>query len=576
MRKIPCLLLAFLALVGIVSAQERQVKIKMVETSDVHGAFFPYDFILRQPAQGSLARVSSYLSQERAIYGNRLLLLDNGDILQGQPSLYYYNYIDTTSVHLESLVTNYLRYDAGNVGNHDVETGVDVLKRVQKSCHYPILGANIINTSTGEPAFQPYALFERGGVKIAVLGLITPAIPVWLSEYLWKGWHFRDMEETARQWIEVIRKREQPDIVVGIFHSGVQAETLADRYRENASIEVARRVPGFDVVFCGHDHAPSVQQVTNCEGQSVWVVDPGSNALQVGEVEMNFTLYNNKVKKKVITAGLVSMHDYEPDEAYMQQFKKQIATVNAFVDRTIGTIDRTITTRNAYLGSSAFVDLIHTLQLQISGAQISLAAPLAYDTEIHKGDIRVSDMFNLYKYENKLYTMRLTGQEIKDVLEASYADWTNRMESPDDHLLRIEKQRNKKYRFVYFTFNFDSAAGINYTVDVTRPKGEKITITTLADGTSFDLKANYLVAVNSYRGNGGGNLLTLGAGISFDELPSRVVHATEMDLRYYLMKYVEEHPYLSPKPLNNWRFIPEEWTNPAAERDYKLLFGTKR
>lgn len=97
----------------------------------------------------------------------------------------------------------------------------------------------------------------------------------------------------------------------------------------------------------------------------------------------------------------------------------------------------------------------------------------------------------------------------------------------------------------------------------------------LADGTPFNLKANYLVAVNSYRGNGGGNLLTLGAGIPFDQLPNRIIHASELDLRYYLIKYVEEHPHLSPKPLNNWRFIPEEWVAPAAERDYQLLFGTK-
>lgn len=575
MRKIPCLLLAFLAMVGILSAQERHVKIKMVETSDVHGAFFPYDFILRQPAQGSLARVSSYLNQERAIYGDRLLLLDNGDILQGQPSLYYYNYIDTTSTHLGALVTNYLRFDAANVGNHDVETGLTVLQRVSRSCHFPVLGANIVDTSTGKPAFKPYTVFERDGVKIAVLGLITPAIPVWLSEYLWKGWRFDDMEQAARRWVPLIREKEQPDVLVGIFHAGVHAETLADRYRENASVEVAMRVEGFDVVLCGHDHAPSVKQVTNHAGQQVWIVNPGSNALQVGEVEMQFTLLNNKVKEKQISAKLTSMRHYEPDTAFLQQFKPQLDAVNQFVDRKIGTIDRTISTRKAYFGSSAFIDLIHTLQLQISGAQISLVAPLAYDAEIHAGDIRVSDMFNLYKYENKLYTMQLTGQEVKDALEASYADWTNQMLSPDDHLLHIEKQRNNRYRFVNFTFNFDSAAGIHYTVDVTKPKGQKVQIATLADGTPFDLKANYLVAVNSYRGNGGGNLLTLGAGIPFDQLPSRIVHASELDLRYYLIKYVEEHPHLSPKPLNQWRFIPEEWVAPAAERDYKLLFGTK-
>ena len=154
----------------------------------------------------------------------------------------------------------------------------------------------------------------------------------------------------------------------------------------------------------------------------------------------------------------------------------------------------------------------------------------------------------------------------------SYALWTNQMQSPDDHLLLLNEKDEGFGRLKNPSYNFDSAAGILYTVDVTQPEGKKITITGLADGTQFDLDRTYTVAVNSYRGNGGGDLLTKGAGIPKEELASRIVSATDKDLRYYLMKRIEELGTLDPHPLNQWRFVPEEWVKPAAERDREVLF----
>lgn len=123
---------------------------------------------------------------------------------------------------------NYMGYDAGNVGNHDVETGRKVLDRWAGECNMPILGANIINEKTGEPHFQPYKVFDRDGLKIAVLGMITPAIPVWLSHDIWEGLRFDDMEETARKWIPIIKEREKPHIIIGLFHAANLANCSPD------------------------------------------------------------------------------------------------------------------------------------------------------------------------------------------------------------------------------------------------------------------------------------------------------------------------------------------------------------
>ncbi|MBS1351807.1 MAG: bifunctional metallophosphatase/5'-nucleotidase [Bacteroides sp.] len=566
----------FLLIVA-VSAQDKIVKLKIVETSDIHGNYYPYDFILRHEAGGSLARIHAFVQKEREVYKDNLLLLDNGDILQGQPCAYYYNYIDTVSPHLAAEVLNYMQYNTGNMGNHDVETGRAVFDRWADDCKFPILGANIIDTATGETHFKPYEVLERDGVKIVVLGMITPAIPVWLSENLWKGLRFDDMEETARKWMKIIREKEKPDLVIGIFHAGQDALLMGGKYRENASVEVARNVPGFDIVLMGHDHARELKKIKNIAGDSVLIMDPASKGIVVANADVTLKLRKGKVIEKHIDGALTDMKDYAASEDFMEHFAPQFNAVQDFVSKKIGSFTETISTRPAYFGSSAFIDLIHLLQLEITNADISLAAPLSYDTEINKGDVFVSDMFNLYKYENMLYTMKLSGKEVKDALEMSYNLWTNQMKSADDHLLLFRKQRREgatdRASFQNFSFNFDSAAGIIYTVDVTKPKGEKITIISMADGTPFSMDKMYKVALNSYRGNGGGELLTKGAGIPQDELKGRILFSTDKDLRYYLMQYIEKKGVIEPNALGQWKFIPEEWVEPAAKRDYEYLFG---
>lgn len=575
MKLLICLmtLLGLGSLSAVHASQDGEVTLKLIETSDVHGCYFPYDFIRNKPMKGSLARVSSYVKEQREKYEN-VILMDNGDILQGQPVAYYYNYMDTISEHVCAAMLNYMKYDVGTMGNHDVETGHAVYDRWVRQCNFPVLGANIVDNKTGKPYLPPYQIIEKEGVKIAILGMITPAIPSWLPEQLWSGLHFEDMEDCARKWVKIIREKENPDVLVGLFHAGPEGNKL-DNVVENGSGNVAKSVPGFDVVFMGHDHTRRYEKVVNVEGDSVLLIDPANMSKVVSEVTFTIKKQDGKVVSKQVEGKLVNMDGYAPDADFLNIFSGAYETTMDFVSRNIGRIEHTISSKEAFFGPSAFVDLIHQLQLDITGADISFCAPLSAYAEIKKGDICVSDMFNLYKYENLLYTMKLTGKEIKDFLEMSYALWTNQMQSPDDHLMLLNEEDNGFGRFKNPSFNFDSAAGIIYTVDVTKPQGEKIRIERMANGEPFDLNKTYRVAVNSYRGNGGGDLLTKGAGIPKTELAKRIVYSTDKDLRYYLMKRIEEVKVLDPKPLNQWKFIPEEWTVPASKRDYDILFGEK-
>lgn len=576
-RLILSLFLAQLLFIACSSA-EREVTIKIVQTSDIHGNYFPFDYIKDEETSGSFARIYSYVEQQRKEHGDNLLLFENGDLLQGQPSAYYYNFIDTTSVHLAAEMMNYMKFDAANMGNHDVEAGRDVFERWANDCDFPVLGANIIDTTTGKPFFTPYVVFKRDGIKVAVLGMITPAVPVWLAESLWKGLRFEDMEETARHWLPIIREKENPDAIIGIFHAGQKAQFLGEKYRENASAEVAVNVPGFDVVLMGHDHTLESRKVANIQGDSVLLLNPANLGKYVAQATLTIKKKGNNVLDKKVEGGLVAMDDYEISARFMDKFKGEEQVVRDFVSKKIARISQTISTREAYFGPSAFIDLIHSLQLAISGAQISLAAPLSFDASINEGDITVGDMFGLYKYENMLYTMRLKGKELKQLLEMSYALWTNQMSSSSDQFLRLRKdtfQNKERWRFQNSSFNFDSAAGILYTVDVTKPEGEKVTISSLADGSPFDEEAFYTVALNSYRGNGGGELITKGAGLSKEELQSRMVNASTKDLRYHLMEYIQQQEVISPKLLNHWKFVPENIVKEVAKRDYDYLFGNR-
>ena len=576
MKRFLMVCVALLLAVTVMNAQSEQVVLHVIETSDVHGCFLPYDFINAKDKPGSLARVQTYVKQLRKDNPGRVVLLDNGDILQGQPICYYYNYLKPNDENVAASVINYMGYDAETIGNHDVETGHKVYDKWIKEVHCPMLGANVINTQTGKPYLKPYTLLYRGGIKIAVLGMITPAIPNWLNEHIWSGLRFDEMVSTARKWVDYLQRNEHPDVIIGLFHSGWDGGIKTATYCEDAAKQVAEDVPGFDLILFGHDHTRHDETLVNQNGTKVVCLDPANNAMTVAHAVITLTKEGKKVVAKQVEGQLVDVSHMDVDAQFVNHFKPQADEVKQFVSKKIGTFKHTIYTKDSYFGSSAFNDLIANLELSITGADIAFNAPLSFNDSIKAGDVTMADMFKLYKYENQLYVMRLRGDEVRKHLEMSYDQWVGTMKSKDDHLLLLDNRTvgdQQRLGFKNFSFNFDAAAGIDYVVDVTKPDGQKVHILRMSDGRPFDENKWYKVAINSYRANGGGELLTRGAGIPKDSLTERTIWQSELDQRYYLMKEIEKAGTLDPKPNNNWKLVPEEWTIPAAQRDRKLLFG---
>lgn len=564
---------------SLTEAKVRKVRLRWLHTSDMHSALFGHDYLQRQDVSGSLASCYQLVDHFRRQYGDRLIMTDGGDNLQGQPLAYYYNYVNTTDTHLVAQAMNAVGYDAAVLGNHDIETGHAVFDRYVAQCQFPFLGANIIDTQTGRPYHTPYIIMERAGIRIAILGMTSPAVPNWLPQSLWSGMRFDDIVESSRRWVEEIRREHKPHLMVGLFHSGWDEGIVTADYRENAVREVAQNVPGFDLIFYGHDHRARAETIRNCEGGEVLCIAPEANGKRICHAMIDLWLKDDTIVRRSIkgTATHPNRHRADVIEGFKSQFAKQKSEVEAWIHRPIGQLTQTIAERDAYFGPSHFIDLIHQMQLRLTGADISLAAPVSGNADIPEGELRVSHMFSLYKYENFLYKMRMTGREIHGLLEMSYGLWTNQMTSPEDHALLIDDHLydHNCAGMPNPCYNMDAAAGIVYDVDLTKPAGERVTIKALSDGRPFCMDSCYTVATNSYRGNGGGELMTRGAGIPHGELASRILWSSDKDLRYYLIEEVEKQGTIQPTIISQWRFVPEAWTTEALRRDRQLLYGKR-
>lgn len=551
-------------------------RVNIIFTTDIHGNYFPYDFRHGCKGKGSLQRVHAFVAQEVARLSDPMLLIDGGDLLQGNAAAYYMNFIaPQPQGHRVADMCNFIGYDVGVLGNHDVEMGREVVNRFIDACHFPILGANVILDRTGECALDPYALFTRAGKRIAIVGFVTPAIPHWVPQAVWEGWQFEDITVCAQRTIDHLRQTEKPDCIIGLFHSGMEDGIITPQYRENAVRHTIEHVEGFDLVLYGHDHCAHLEEVPDPTGRLIPCVNPGSEAHCVAQVAIEFPPESRPCVQARIR--YIGKSGGAHAQAFNRHFKGDMEAIVAWSQQRLGTLLSPIDVSEAYFGSSAYIDFIQQLQLDISGADIAFSAPLFFSARIEAGDVSIADLFSIYRFEDKLYTLCLSGQEIKDYLEMSYALWTNQMSSPQDHLLLLSPMKSNPARlgFTNFIFNFDAAAGLHYEVDLREPPGNKLRILGLVDGRPFSSDAVYRVAMTAYRANGGGELLTKGAGIEKDDIPARIIACTRHDVRHYMMDYLRRSRRVNPKPAHNWRFIPEDWAQQAAVRDYDALFNRR-
>ena len=569
-------LMCVLALATAQPATSRERELHIVTTGDVHGSWFDRPYVPGGNLKTSLMSVSRYVDSLRNAVGeDNVLLLDAGDCLQGDNAAYYYNYVDTVGEHLFSRIASYMRYDAIVVGNHDIETGHKVYDKVEAELAghgIPFLGTNALRTDNGEPYFPMYKVFSKAGLKVAVLGFTNPNMKAWLSESAWKGMDFVSLLPFVQQCVDEVKSFANPDIIVVAVHSGTGDGDGS--ILESQGLDLLDSLHGVDLILCGHDHRQSVSHKGDC-----WLVDSGSRAGYVGHAIVSADKRRFKLASKSIEAEVVRMDKRKVDERMEEHFVEDFDKVKAFTMQRVGTLAMTMRTRDAYTGMCDYLNLIHTVQLGVPQARISFAAPLTFDGTVKAGELIYNDMFTIYPYENQLFVVKLKGSEIKSYLEYSYDNW---IQTSAEHILKIEEKADprtgaQRWSFVGRSYNFDSAAGLIYKVDVTKPFGSRITIESLADGSSFDPDGWYNVAMTSYRANGGGDIIIDGAGLSKDEIEGRIV-ARYPQIRDLVYEFISKHGTVTPQLVGDkgligeWRFVPEDVVDKLMPVDMRLIF----
>ena len=515
----PVFMIALTALLA--SCAPKETTLTIVETTDTHGRYDEF------------ANDAYVIKQMKTQLGDKLILLDNGDDIQGTPFQYCSNQ-DAEHPNLVSEVLNYFPYDVVGVGNHDIEAGRKVFDRLYSEVKMPVVCANVINESTGEPYFTPYTIIERDGFKIAVLGLLTPYVVTWVPDRLRPSLRFEQLEAAAEKWVKIIQDKEHPDLMIGLFHSGwePQVQNLPEDHplgRENATKWVAENIPGFDLIFYGHDHRSKAEKVMNLNGEPVYVLNSGHRGHGLAKAEVTL----KKGVKPQISVELMPTDGEEKDEDFLVMLQPYLDRAEVYQNQEVAELPVSIGSDEAFNGPCLWVDEIHRCQFETVEAEgihadISMAAPLGGGRNLEAGTLKVKDLFTWYPFENALAVMALTGKEVKDFLEYGYE-----MKTP--------------------IYNFDCAAGIIYEVTDKNPMGERINILSMADGTPFEMDKTYNVVMNSYRSMGGGNHLINGVGWEQEDIKNHVVWQSDRDLRSLFIDWAKKKEVLDNEPLNCWK-----------------------
>ena len=562
---------------------QKRIRVRIAASGDVHGAYM----------EGGLASAATWIATQRKTLGRNFIYLDAGDLLQGGTAAYYANFILPHSAppaavapssayfsHPAAEMLNYLGCSAAAIGNHDIEMGEQAWGSFARTCNAPLLAANM--EGPPDSPLRPYTIVECGPaedpIRIAIIGMITEALSYWVPKNNWKGYKCQPILSCLGRWIEEIKAKEHPHAIVGLFHSGLKGGIIEKKESilENCTLRAAKEIPGLDLIIYGHDHRLNCQHLTGANGRDLLLLNPGSHGSMLVYADLDFEQPQHLGTPQISgrcwqissgTARSLSLAGLEPDKEFLERFGWLRTQGESYANRPIATLTKELHLKEIFHGPCEFMDLLHQAQLKATGAQISFASPLFIEEVLHKGVLRQRHLYKLYRFENMLCTMAVSGREIKNLLEYSYSEWICTMRTIEDPMFLLGKplSADTPAWFKNIVWDFDTACGIDYDIDLRQPYGKRITIHGLynplqesAPLQPFLPDKQYTVVVNSYRACGGGLLWTRGAGIPHRELPKRIISTTREDIRTILAKHLAQQP-LTPQLISRWRFLPKEW-----------------
>ncbi|MBI9109116.1 MAG: 5'-nucleotidase C-terminal domain-containing protein [Spirochaetales bacterium] len=561
-----------------IAEKGKTVEFSVFSTNDEHGWIFDWDFgqdsprmYRGKPSPSGLARVSSLIKRLKKENPNSVLV-SAGDSIQGTLLSYYYNFIDQDEVNPVTAVFDKMGYEIWTVGNHEVEQGEMVMKTVSNEMAVKgisVLSANAVwKSDNTKPYYLPYVVKDIAGVRVGFLGLTTPGIPMWLSDETHMEHDYLDMVKTAKKYVPILRNKENVDVLIGVFHSGMNEQydiakaALEGVPAPNASSLVAQAIgggpDGIDAIITAHSHKV-IDDTQNTE-----YTDTDSNivngvkfiqAANWGSMlgQLKFTVKEKKGSYVVekIQAITHSVQDVKEDPEILAYMNEYIKGSKNYAAESVGEAENDLNFQLSLFQESEIVDLIHETQLHFSGADFSIAASFGSNGLIPEGDITVGNIAGIYIYENFLNAVALTGLQIKDYLEYSsnYFNVINESNIGDESLVNSDVRG----------YNYDMAQGFLYDIDLTKAPGSRIINMRNLDGSPLDMNKTYSVTLNSYRYNGGGGHLTACGAMENGLLTVETTYKSSMAMRDLMIEYLKIKKTWGEGDIEeNWKLVPED------------------
>ncbi|MET7679130.1 5'-nucleotidase C-terminal domain-containing protein [Streptomyces sp. NPDC005423] len=538
-------------------------------TTDLHSHIFDWDYYrdaAYSDAKGNsvgVARVATLIKQQREAKGEgRVLLVDAGDIIQGTSLGYYFARVDPITSgarHPMATAMNHMRYDAAALGNHEFNYGIDVLRKFEHQCHFPLLGANALDAKTLRPAFAPYTVKRirvpgAPDIKVGILGLTNPGIAIWDRDNVSGKMVFPGLVEQAKKYVPRLRALGC-DVVFLTDHSGLDgSSSYGDElpYVENASNLVAEQVPGIDAILVGHTHVeiPSYTVKNEKTGADVLLSEPYCWGYRLSVFDFELELVRGQWKVTGKTAQTLNPNTVDEDPEIKKLLEADHELVVKYVNTTVGTCTADLSAAESCWKDVPIMDFIHEVQmaavkagLSASDAAlplISVAAPFSRTADIPAGNVTIKDIAGLYIYDNTLYGKKLTGAQLKDYLEYA-AKYYLRVPAGTKVDTATLTNANSFWDYMY-----DTAAGVSYDIDIAQAEGSRIKNLTYNGAAVADDQV-FVVAVNNYRANGGSGYPHIAS--------ADIAYSSTNEIRQLMIDYVTSKGSLNPADFAavNWK-----------------------
>jgi 2',3'-cyclic-nucleotide 2'-phosphodiesterase/3'-nucleotidase len=517
-----------------------RVALTLLATTDLHGHVAPVNEETGGPANLGLAKIATLVARERATHPHTLLL-DCGDATEGTPLAWYAVRRSPSAPDPIIAAMNLMGYAAMAVGNHEFDFGMDHLRKIASDAHFPILAANAdLAQRPEESILRPWAIREIAGIRVAIAGLVTPGVVRWEPPENYNGYTFHPLLERGPQVVAALRQRS--DLVVVLAHSGLGAEPgapfaagipgeIAD---ENSAAELAAEAPGIDVLLFGHSHRELPEKFIH----GVLLAQPGNwgRSLAEVQVEMERGAGGWRVTSKHSSLLPVTAEVPAAPEV-MQAVAGLQAESDRYFEQPVATVAQPLSGAAGRIEDSPLVDWIHAAQLEAGHADVSLATLFNTHLRIPAGKVTRRQFFALYPYENMLYTVEMSGAQLKALLEMAagfYPHWPLASGVPP----------------ALPGYQADTAWGVSYLLDLTAAPSFRIRELTY-HGQPLEGAEKLRVAVNHFRYYGGG-----GYGMVYRAMPI-VARSTE-GIRELLIAWAGRKGALPVAPGGNWRIEPDE------------------